>query len=41
MYVAKEESFGPIMLVSKFDVGDVEGVVERSVYYSIIVLTTY
>ncbi len=29
MYVAKEESFGPIMLVSKFDAGDVEGVVER------------
>eukprot|EP00088_Acartia_fossae_P053331 TRINITY_DN6060_c0_g1_i13.p1 TRINITY_DN6060_c0_g1~~TRINITY_DN6060_c0_g1_i13.p1 ORF type:complete len:901 (-),score=295.69 TRINITY_DN6060_c0_g1_i13:194-2896(-) len=30
MYVAKEESFGPIMLVSKFDAGDVEGVVERA-----------
>jgi len=30
MYVAKEESFGPIMLVSKFNAGDVEGVVERA-----------
>jgi len=30
MYIAKEESFGPIMVVSKFDAGDVEGVVKRA-----------
>jgi len=30
MYIAKEESFGPIMVVSKFLAGDVEGVVERA-----------
>ena len=29
MYLAKEESFGPIMVLSKFDAGDVEGVVIR------------
>lgn len=30
MYIAKEESFGPIMVVSKFHAGDVEGVVTRA-----------
>jgi len=30
MYIAKEESFGPIMVVSKFNAGDVEGVVRRA-----------
>lgn len=30
MFIAKEESFGPIMVVSKFDAGDVEGVVKRA-----------
>ena len=30
MYLAKEESFGPIMIVSKFSAGDVEGVVKRA-----------
>jgi len=30
MYLAKEESFGPIMVVSKFDAGDVQGVVTRA-----------
>ncbi|XP_002130073.4 cytosolic 10-formyltetrahydrofolate dehydrogenase [Ciona intestinalis] len=30
MYVAKEESFGPIMVVSKFPDGDVEGVLKRA-----------
>jgi len=30
MYLAREESFGPIMVVSKFDAGDVEGVVIRA-----------
>jgi len=30
MYLAKEESFGPIMVLSKFDAGDVEGVVIRA-----------
>jgi len=30
MYLAKEESFGPIMVVSKFDAGDIEGVVIRA-----------
>jgi hypothetical protein len=31
MYIAIEESFGPVMVVSKFHAGDVEGVVTRSV----------
>ncbi|XP_037088208.1 cytosolic 10-formyltetrahydrofolate dehydrogenase-like isoform X1 [Pollicipes pollicipes] len=30
MFVAKEESFGPIMVLSKFAEGDVEGVVRRA-----------
>merc|ERR1711971_1388653 len=30
MYLAKEESFGPIICISKFDAGDVEGVVKRA-----------
>lgn len=30
MYIAKEESFGPIMVVSKFDSGDVDGVLRRA-----------
>lgn len=30
MFVAKEESFGPIMLVSKFKDGDVDGVLRRA-----------
>lgn len=30
MYIAKEESFGPIMIISKFDDGDVEGVLRRA-----------
>jgi len=30
MYIAKEESFGPIMVVSKFDAGDVDGVLTRA-----------
>ena len=30
MFLAKEESFGPIMIVSKFKSGDVEGVVKRA-----------
>jgi len=30
MYLAKEESFGPIMVISKFDAGDMEGVVIRA-----------
>ena len=30
MFIAKEESFGPIMVVSKFNAGDVEGVVKRA-----------
>jgi len=30
MFLAKEESFGPIMCVSKFNAGDVEGVVKRA-----------
>ena len=29
MFLAEEESFGPIMVVSKFDAGDVDGVVTR------------
>lgn len=30
MYIAKEESFGPVMIVSKFDDGDVDGVLRRA-----------
>lgn len=30
MYIAKEESFGPIMIISKFDNEDIEGVVRRA-----------
>jgi len=30
MYLAKEESFGPIMVVSKFDAGDIDGVITRA-----------
>ncbi|XP_072233244.1 mitochondrial 10-formyltetrahydrofolate dehydrogenase isoform X1 [Leuresthes tenuis] len=30
MFIAKEESFGPIMVVSKFKDGDVEGVLRRA-----------
>jgi len=30
MYVAKEESFGPIMCISSFPEGDVEGVIDRA-----------
>lgn len=30
MYLAKEESFGPIMCISKFNAGDIEGVVKRA-----------
>ncbi|KRT85362.1 hypothetical protein AMK59_710, partial [Oryctes borbonicus] len=30
MYVAKEESFGPIMCISKFNDNDVEGVIKRA-----------
>ena len=30
MFIAKEESFGPIMVVTKFNAGDVEGVVKRA-----------
>uniref|UniRef100_A0A7N8WS08 10-formyltetrahydrofolate dehydrogenase n=1 Tax=Mastacembelus armatus TaxID=205130 RepID=A0A7N8WS08_9TELE len=30
MFIAKEESFGPVMVVSKFKDGDVEGVLERA-----------
>lgn len=30
MYIAKEESFGPIMIISKFSPGDVEGVIARA-----------
>nr|XP_056703525.1 mitochondrial 10-formyltetrahydrofolate dehydrogenase [Euleptes europaea] len=30
MYVAKEESFGPVMVISKFKDGDVDGVLERA-----------
>uniref|UniRef100_A0A8C4QTV0 10-formyltetrahydrofolate dehydrogenase n=1 Tax=Eptatretus burgeri TaxID=7764 RepID=A0A8C4QTV0_EPTBU len=30
MYVAKEESFGPVMVISKFTDGDVEGVLKRA-----------
>jgi formyltetrahydrofolate dehydrogenase len=30
MYIAREESFGPIMVISKFDTGDVDGVIRRA-----------
>ncbi|XP_063228695.1 cytosolic 10-formyltetrahydrofolate dehydrogenase [Bacillus rossius redtenbacheri] len=30
MYIAKEESFGPIMVISKFDEGDLDGVIRRA-----------
>ena len=30
MMIAKEESFGPIMIISKFDNGDVDGVLKRA-----------
>ncbi|KAM3587274.1 uncharacterized protein V6R79_000597 [Siganus canaliculatus] len=30
MFIAKEESFGPVMVVSKFPNGDVDGVLERA-----------
>ena len=30
MWIAEEESFGPIMIISKFPHGDVEGVIERA-----------
>jgi formyltetrahydrofolate dehydrogenase len=30
MFVAKEESFGPIMIISKFDDGDVDGMLESA-----------
>ncbi|XP_063502721.1 mitochondrial 10-formyltetrahydrofolate dehydrogenase isoform X3 [Pongo pygmaeus] len=30
MYLAKEESFGPIMVISKFQNGDVDGVLQRA-----------
>ncbi|XP_046502728.1 mitochondrial 10-formyltetrahydrofolate dehydrogenase isoform X1 [Equus quagga] len=30
MYLAKEESFGPIMVVSKFHNGDIDGVLQRA-----------
>ena len=30
MFIAKEESFGPIMVVTKFNAGDVEGDVKRA-----------
>lgn len=30
MYIAKEESFGPIMIISKFPAGDVDGVISRA-----------
>uniref|UniRef100_A0A3Q3QUJ4 10-formyltetrahydrofolate dehydrogenase n=1 Tax=Monopterus albus TaxID=43700 RepID=A0A3Q3QUJ4_MONAL len=30
MFIAKEESFGPVMVVSKFKDGDVEGVLQRA-----------
>ncbi|XP_060532750.1 cytosolic 10-formyltetrahydrofolate dehydrogenase isoform X2 [Cylas formicarius] len=30
MYIAKEESFGPIMIVSRFSNGDIDGVIKRA-----------
>ncbi|CAH0549064.1 unnamed protein product [Brassicogethes aeneus] len=30
MFIAKEESFGPIMIISKFNNGDVDGVIKRA-----------
>lgn len=30
MYIAKEESFGPVMVISKFHAGDVDGVIIRA-----------
>jgi formyltetrahydrofolate dehydrogenase len=30
MYIAKEESFGPIMIISKFAAGDIDGVIRRA-----------
>lgn len=30
MYIAQEESFGPIMIISKFSASDVEGVIRRA-----------
>ncbi|KAF6117293.1 aldehyde dehydrogenase 1 family member L2 [Phyllostomus discolor] len=30
MYLAKEESFGPIMVISKFPNGDIDGVLRRA-----------
>ena len=30
MYLAKEESFGPIMIISEFPAGDVDGVIGRA-----------
>ncbi|XP_007946447.1 mitochondrial 10-formyltetrahydrofolate dehydrogenase [Orycteropus afer afer] len=30
MYLAKEESFGPIMVISKFQNGDIDGVLDRA-----------
>uniref|UniRef100_A0A7M4FKP7 10-formyltetrahydrofolate dehydrogenase n=1 Tax=Crocodylus porosus TaxID=8502 RepID=A0A7M4FKP7_CROPO len=30
MYIAQEESFGPVMVISKFKDGDVEGVLQRA-----------
>lgn len=30
MYIAKEESFGPIMIISSFRDGDVDGVLRRA-----------
>uniref|UniRef100_A0A8C5KJ58 formyltetrahydrofolate dehydrogenase n=1 Tax=Jaculus jaculus TaxID=51337 RepID=A0A8C5KJ58_JACJA len=30
MYLAKEESFGPIMIISKFQNGDIDGVLQRA-----------
>ena len=30
MFIAKEESFGPIMVVSKFEANDIDGVLKRA-----------
>ncbi|CAH1962906.1 unnamed protein product [Acanthoscelides obtectus] len=30
MYIAKEESFGPIMIISRFNNGDIDGVLKRA-----------